>query len=442
MLRERCGSLHLAADTIFLDGTVLRAEVRRQFFRGVHFKGSSTTVTNTSTYTPTEYELQLQKLQSDYANAIAPNSRYLNQTARNLLQNSLGTVQVDYNGLTQQALGAMRASQDALRGITHANTQAADRANSDLLRYRWQYGDAARKANAANKGYQRDYTAAMEKANQENRGYSREYGKAANTELEWLSPQYMQAANTANTSLYGLMNGRLPANYQMAMENSIARALNNTMGKTFNAMAGRGVLNGSVTNEALNDITANAANTVAEQYSNNINTVANLANQQNTNTYNALRAQEGIAGTKLANTNNMLGQQAALTAANLANRNYAIGQNAALTAANLANTNHALNNQATLTQNALNNGLTNSAANAAIQNNIIHSAAQGITTAAAAQEAAQHPALNLWNASLGLNGATTGALAAAAGKGTTQSTNTQRTGGGGGLLSGLLGGLL
>ena len=427
MLRERCGSLHLAADTIFLDGRVLRAEVRRQFFHGVHFKGSSTTVTNTSTYTPTEYELQLQKLQSDYANAIAPNSRYLNQTARNLLQNSLGTVQVDYNGLTQQALGAMRASQDALRGITHANTQAADRANSDLLRYRWQYGDAARKANAANKGYQRDYTAAMEKANQENRGYSREYGKAAkaaNTELDWLSPQYMQAANTANTSLYGLMNGRLPANYQMAMENSIARALNNTMGKTFNAMAGRGVLNGSVTNEALNDITANAANTVAEQYSNNINTVANLANQQNTNTYNALRAQEGIAGTKLANTNNMLGQQAALTAANL------------------ANTNHALNNQATLTQNAMNNTLNANASNASIHNSIIGNATAGITAAAAAQEAAQRPALNLWNASLGLNGATTGALAAAAGKGTTQSTNTQRTGGGGGLLSGLLGGLL
>ena len=427
MLRERCGSLHLAADTIFLDGRVLRAEVRRQFFHGVHFKGSSTTVTNTSTYTPTEYELQLQKLQSDYANAIAPNSRYLNQTARNLLQNSLGTVQVDYNGLTQQALGAMRASQDALRGITHANTQAADRANSDLLRYRWQYGDAARKANAANKGYQRDYTAAMEKANQENRGYSREYGKAAkaaNTELDWLSPQYMQAANTANTSLYGLMNGRLPANYQMAMENSIARALNNTMGKTFNAMAGRGVLNGSVTNEALNDITANAANTVAEQYSNNINTVANLANQQNTNTYNALRAQEGIAGTKLANTNNMLGQQAALTAANL------------------ANTNHALNNQATLTQNAMNNTLNANASNASIHNSIIGNATAGITAAAAAQEAAQRPALNLWNASLGLNGATTGALAAAAGKGTTQFTNTQRTGGGGGLLSGLLGGLL
>ena len=58
---------------------------------------------------------------------------------------------------------------------------------------------------------------------------------------------------------------------------------------------------------------------------------------------------------------------------------------------------------------------------------------------AAAQEAAQQPALNLWNASLGLNGSTNSALAAAAGKGTTKST--QITSGGGGLLSGLLGGL-
>lgn len=61
----------------------------------------------------------------------------------------------------------------------------------------------------------------------------------------------------------------------------------------------------------------------------------------------------------------------------------------------------------------------------------------GITAGAAAQEAAQQPALNLWNASLGLNsGGTLGALAGVSGKGTT--TSTQNTSGGSGLFGGLL----
>jgi len=66
----------------------------------------------------------------------------------------------------------------------------------------------------------------------------------------------------------------------------------------------------------------------------------------------------------------------------------------------------------------------------------------GITAAAAAQEAAQQPALNLWNASLGLNQGGTGtALAGVSGKGTT--TSTQSNNGNGWLsgVGGLFGGI-
>ena len=66
----------------------------------------------------------------------------------------------------------------------------------------------------------------------------------------------------------------------------------------------------------------------------------------------------------------------------------------------------------------------------------------GITAAAAAQEAAQQPALNLWNASVGLNQGGTGtALAGVSGKGTTTSTMTQNGGGLGSQLGGVFGGL-
>lgn len=231
-----------------------------QLFKG----GGSTTVNNSSTYQPSAYELQLQKAQADYANAIAPNSLWLNDTARKILQNSLGAVQVDFNGLNQNA---------------------------------------------------------------------------------------QKQINNANAGINGLENGQLPQGYLDNMTNAIKSGVTNSYGTLLNNSAQNGVLNSSVTTQGMNDISKNVSDTMARSFNDNINTLAGMYNNQ------------------------------------------------------------------------------------------INNAASGITTAAAAQEAAQQPALNLWNASLGLNGSTTSALAAAAGKGTTNSSSTQHTSGGGGFLSGLLGGL-
>lgn len=225
--------------------------------------GGGTTVNNTTTYTPTEYELQLQKAQADYANAVAPNALYLNSTARNVLQNSLGTVQVDYNGLN-------------------------NRAQSQI-------------SNAQN-------------------GYTQ------------------------------LANGQLPSSYLNNMTNAIKSGVQNTYGTLLNNSANNGVLNSSVTSQGLRDISNSVSDTMAQNYTNNISTLSNIYGNQ------------------------------------------------------------------------------------------LNGATAGITTSAAAQEAAQTPALNLWNASLGLNGSTTSALAAAAGKGTSTSSSTQSGSSGGGFLSGLLGG--
>jgi hypothetical protein len=236
-----------------------------KYFKHCRFKGGgSTTVNNTSTYTPSAYELQLQKAQANYADAIAPNSLWLNDTARQILQDSIGAVQVDFNGLNN-------AAQNQISGANFSNSNLA--------------------------------------------------------------------------------NGVLPTAYTDNMTKAIQSGVQNTYGDLLNKSAQAGVLNSSVTNRALDNISKNVSDTMAKAYNSNISQVSNL------------------------------------------------------------------------------------------NNNNINNATAGITTAAAAQEAAQQPALNLWNASLGLNGATTGALAAASGKGTTHSTSTQTTSGGGGFLSGLLGGL-
>ena len=348
----------------------MEADVKQKYFRHARFKGG-TTVNNTSTYTPTEYELQLQKAQADYANAVSPNALWLNDTARKLLENSLGAVQVDYNKLNNQAQQLIAQNQRNMAALAPSNTAAANAANNVLGRLSPQYMTSANKANGT---------------------------------LGTLAPQYMTGANKANTTLSSLQNGVLPSAWQTNMQNAIRSSLQNTMGMQLNSLANRGVLNSSVTTSAMNDISKNAADTVAQQYQNNINTVAGLANQQNQNTANALDRQASLANQQNQNTANALDRQASL-----ANRQFS-------------------------------NTLGANSANAGIYGNLINSATQPITTAASAQEAAQKPALNLWNASLGLNGSTTSALAAAAGKGTT--TSTSHTSGGGGLLSGLMGGLL
>lgn len=162
--------------------------------------------------------------------------------------------------------------------------------------------------------------------------------------------QAQQQTAQAQQGVAGLTQGVLPEAYQKNMENSIKAGVENSVGNVVNSLGSRGVLSSSVTNNAMQGINTAAANTMAEQYQNNINAL-----------------------------NGLYGQQAAL-------------------------------------------------------------AGQNITTSAAAQEAAQSPAINAWNMSMGLGGGTTnGALQAVAGRGTT--TTTQKTSGGSGLFGGILTGL-
>lgn len=227
----------------------------------LHKKGSTT---NVQSYTPTAQEVRLQEQAADYSEAVAPNALWLNTTAKNVLEDSLGTVQVDYNSLANTAMGQIAQAQ---QGVAN------------------------------------------------------------------------------------LANGELPAAYQANMEAAIRSGVQNTVGNIVNSLGNRGVLNSSVTNTSLQGVNDSVANTVAQQYSNNIGVL-----------------------------NGLYGQQAAL-------------------------------------------------------------AGQNITTAAGAQEAAQQPALNLWNASLGLNsGGTLGALNAMGGQGTTTTTQGGGTGLFGGVLTSMAGG--
>lgn len=349
-------------------------EVQQRYFRKCHYKGSSTTVTNTSTYTPSDEEKELMKQQSKYIDAVMPNAISLNDYAMNLLKDSLGTVQVDYNTLNNNAQNQISNATDNLSSLTDSNTNATNTANNTLGSISSSIGNLANNT-------------------------SNQYGN--------LASNYVNAANTANSTLSSLANGELPTAYQQNMENSISSAVNNTVGKAISNLGNRGILNSSVTSSALNDIEKNASDSVASQYQNNINQVANLAQQQNQNTNTATNSLGNIIDSQYSTLNNALTQQG------------------------------------TLAEQQLSNTQGNNSANQGIYSSLINSATAPITTAAGAQEAAISPAQSLWNTSLGLNSANTGALAAAAGKGTSTSTSNQTTSGSsffGNLLGGAVSG--
>lgn len=441
------------------DMRAIDAAVYRRYFRHCRFKGGgSTTVNNTSTYTPTEYELEMQRQEANYSKAIAPNALELNNLAMNVLKNSLGTVQVDYNGMNRNAQNQIASATSGMNRLVNSNDLANSAVNREIGNLAGQYQGVANGAVNQLGSAENALSAANAATNNSLAGISNQYqglAKNAAGQLGGLSGMYTGANSNANRALgqagntYGsLAQGNLPTAYQQNMERSISSALNNTLGKTISGLGNRGVLNSSVTSAALNDIEKNAADSVAQQYQNNINQVANLTGQQ------ADTAQQQLGNTfnTAGQLGNITNQQAALQSDALKQQASAAQQqfnNAANTAGQLADfakneysiSGDALAQRANAAQQAYQNNINTNSQNSGLLSNIINSATTPITTASVAQEAAQTPASNLWNMSLGLNGATNNALVAAAGKGTTNSTQTTSTsGGGGGFLSGLFGG--
>lgn len=360
---------------------------------------------STSSYEPTPEERRLINAKSDYAEAIAPNALWLNDIARQVLENSLGTVQVDYNAANRTAQERINNALNGLQNIQEQNALTSDYFNKLL------YDDIYSQAGSS-----------ADKTNEALAKLADKYGASAdetNAALARIASQYGTASNSANTVLAQLADGVIPTNYQNAMTESIRSALKNTLGSALNSLGQRGVLNSSVTTSGLNDISKNAADAVAQMYGENIDRVGNLTQ------------------TQLGNTNYALGNQATLTQQQLDNINNALGAQGGLIQQQFGNTESSLSTKLNALQAYLNNNTQkyNTAQN--IYNSLIQNSTAPVTAAAAAQEAAQSPALNLWNASIGLNGSGNQTLSAISGRGTTTTTTNNGSGGfWGGLFSG------
>ena len=75
--------------------------------------------TTSNTYTPTAEEKALQGIEVDYANAVSPNAKALNDYAMNSIIDSMGTNKVDYSGLNDTAQQKVAQAQSGVNDLTN-----------------------------------------------------------------------------------------------------------------------------------------------------------------------------------------------------------------------------------------------------------------------------------------------------------------------------------
>ena len=152
----------------------------------------------TQTYEPSEHELELQRISADYANAVAPNALYLNDTAKNVLKDSLGTVQVDYNNLNNAAQSQIENSFNGINNIIDSNNTGT-RATNQTLEYLFSDYD-----NLLNDQTTQGLTDLANYLSQNNKGWT----DALKSSAEYLNT----ATNDANSDLAKYLTGNSNAN--------------------------------------------------------------------------------------------------------------------------------------------------------------------------------------------------------------------------------------
>jgi len=107
--------------------------------------------------------------------------------------------------------------------------------------------------------------------------------KTYNPDWQNLGSAYNQTMSDVSNGYNDLVNGNLPTGFATARQQALNSDLTGTVGNTISSLGSRGILNSSVTNNAMNNISQNASDTLAKNYSNDLSTEANLLNQKASN---------------------------------------------------------------------------------------------------------------------------------------------------------------
>jgi hypothetical protein len=119
---------------------------------------------------------------------------------------------------------------------------------------------------------------------------------------------YNNTANDINSGYASLLSGNLPSSYATARQQALNSDLTGTVGSAINSLGSRGILNSSVTGSALDQISQNAADTLAKNYASDQSTYSGLlgnASANNTsNLNNFLTMLSGLSSTSDSLANN------------------------------------------------------------------------------------------------------------------------------------------
>ena len=214
----------------------------------------------------------------------------------------------------------MPVAQNLLNQATNAlNTQQV------VPNPNWQtlYNNAQAQTNQANSLVQSlipSTQASMNSSAQATDRYSSQISNATNQmnrDSQALAGEFANAIANNQDRLNGLWNGELPSSYSEARQKALQSDLDNTVGNTLSNLASRGIINSSQADSAFNDISKNASNALASQYTNDMNTVSNLANQMYSSDMAGVNSMANLWDTAYKNSVAGIGENA-----NLANQQY------------------------------------------------------------------------------------------------------------------------
>ena len=80
---------------------------------------------SSQTYTPSPEERALQQQALEYSKYVMPNAKRLNDSAANILYDSLGDTKVDYNDLMTNAMDQIKWGLQGLRGLAQGQIPTA-----------------------------------------------------------------------------------------------------------------------------------------------------------------------------------------------------------------------------------------------------------------------------------------------------------------------------
>ncbi len=262
-------------------------------------KKGSTQTTQANVPAATEEEKQLLQEQLKWTQATRPVAEQLLTMASGALTGQQVVPDPSWQDLYNSAQAQTTKANSLVEGlIPQAQAQTANNADANAA-YSGMLGSSMEQMNEGNKHLMQSYDVAMKD----------------------------------NVSrMNDLWSGNLPSSYAAARQQALQSDLDRTVGHTLSGLAGRGIINSSQADSAFNDISRNAANTLAGQFSNDMQVASGLANQAYQSQLAGINGQAGLWDSQYRNQLAGIGQ-----GTDMANQSYNNGVQGISTLSQLAN---------------------------------------------------------------------------------------------------------